>query len=97
MCTGIVYCLSRKDSEQVCLELCGKGINAGCYHADVPPGERSRVHRQWLSRNVQVQRFLCIGLLRSGSEKWSRYNNYDIVVMCIKILIFGQKSSIYSV
>ena len=55
MLSGIVYCLSRKDSEQVCLDLCGKGISAGCYHADLPPAERSRVHRQWLNTNVQVR------------------------------------------
>lgn len=55
MFLGIVYCLSRKDCEQVCLDLCGKGISAGFYHADLPPAERSRVHRQWLNTNVQVR------------------------------------------
>ena len=51
---GIVYCLSRKDSEQVCLDLRGKGISTGCYHADLPAAERSQVHRQWLKKMIQV-------------------------------------------
>lgn len=52
--SGIVYCFSRKDTEQVCLDLCQQGLRAGCYHADLPAKERSRVHRQWLKNAVQV-------------------------------------------
>lgn len=52
--SGIVYCLSRKDTEQVSGELSQKGIKAACYHADMAPEERTRVHMQWLNNKLQV-------------------------------------------
>lgn len=51
---GIVYCFSRKDSEQVTMDLCQQGIRAGCYHADLPSSDRSRVHKQWLNNTIKV-------------------------------------------
>ena len=51
---GIVYCLSRNNAEEVCRELCRKGISAGCYHADCLPGDRTRVHTEWLNNTLQV-------------------------------------------
>ena len=51
---GIVYCLSRKDSDQVSIDLCQKGIKAGCYHADLPASEKTRIHTQWLQNKTQV-------------------------------------------
>ena len=52
--SGIIYCFSRKDCEQVCMDLCKEGIRAGYYHADLLFSDRSRVHRQWLNNELQV-------------------------------------------
>ena len=52
--TGIIYCFSRKDAEQVTLDLCQLGIRAGYYHADVSSANRRQVHRQWLNNTIQV-------------------------------------------
>ena len=58
---GIVYCFSRKDSEQVTLDLCQQGIRAGCYHGDLPSSDRSRVHKQWLNNTIKVvQKFIIL-------------------------------------
>lgn len=47
--SGIVYCLTRKDTEQVAAELAQHGIACGCYHADMDPVPRESVHMQWSS------------------------------------------------
>uniref|UniRef100_A0A2C9JYD4 ATP-dependent DNA helicase n=1 Tax=Biomphalaria glabrata TaxID=6526 RepID=A0A2C9JYD4_BIOGL len=52
--SGIIYCFSRKDSEEVATDLKSRGIKAGCYHADMTAQSRSAVHRKWLSGDVQV-------------------------------------------
>ncbi|XP_012944528.2 ATP-dependent DNA helicase Q1 [Aplysia californica] len=52
--SGIVYCFSRKDSEEVTSDLMSHGIKAGCYHGDIDAKSRSRVHRMWLSGEIQV-------------------------------------------
>ncbi len=38
--SGIVYCSTRKNVEQVCDALCGWGVPATRYHAGLPDGER---------------------------------------------------------
>ena len=45
--SGIVYCLTRKDTEQVAAELAQQGLACGCYHADMDPLHRESVHMQW--------------------------------------------------
>lgn len=45
--SGIVYCLTRKDTEQVASELSQLGLACGCYHADMDPSHRQSVHMQW--------------------------------------------------
>lgn len=47
--SGIVYCLTRKDTEQVAAELAQHGLACGCYHADMDPVRRESVHMQWSS------------------------------------------------
>ncbi|CAG5119489.1 unnamed protein product [Candidula unifasciata] len=52
--SGIIYCFSRKDSEEVTSDLQSRGVKAGCYHADVDAASRSRVHRMWLSGEIKI-------------------------------------------
>ncbi len=52
---GIVYCFSRKDSQDVAQELQSRGIQAGSYHADMDAKYRSQVHRMWIKNEIQVK------------------------------------------
>ncbi len=52
--TGIVYCLSRKTTEQVAEKLQREGINALPYNAGLTPQERSRVQDAFVNDKVDV-------------------------------------------
>uniref|UniRef100_A0A8D0LCR5 DNA 3'-5' helicase n=1 Tax=Sphenodon punctatus TaxID=8508 RepID=A0A8D0LCR5_SPHPU len=52
--SGIIYCFSQKDSEQVTISLQKLGIKAGTYHANMDPKDKSKVHRQWAANEIQV-------------------------------------------
>jgi ATP-dependent DNA helicase Q1 len=68
--SGIVYCLSQKDAEDVCCELQRNStytfrsrkypmsmfidIKAGCYHAGLTALSRTQVHEKWLQNRVHV-------------------------------------------
>jgi ATP-dependent DNA helicase Q1 len=52
--SGIVYCFSRRECEQVAGELRERGISAAHYHADMDPVSRSSVHRRWSTNKLQV-------------------------------------------
>ncbi|KAK6158624.1 hypothetical protein DH2020_005938 [Rehmannia glutinosa] len=52
--SGIVYCFTRKECEQVAKELCERGISADYYHADMDVHARERVHTRWSNGKLQV-------------------------------------------
>jgi ATP-dependent DNA helicase Q1 len=52
--SGIVYCLSVKDTEEVARDLVQRGIKARCYHAQLTPEVRSRTHHDWLRNKIFV-------------------------------------------
>lgn len=59
--SGIIYCLSRKDCEDVCSKLqvylasnMGLRIRIDFYHADIPPEERNRKQALWSKGDVKV-------------------------------------------
>lgn len=52
--SGIVYCFSRKECEQVASELRERGISADYYHADMDVNAREKVHMRWSRNKVQV-------------------------------------------
>lgn len=52
--SGIVYCFSRKECEQVAKELRERGISADYYHADMDVVAREKVHLRWSSNKLQV-------------------------------------------
>ncbi|XP_038046923.1 ATP-dependent DNA helicase Q1-like [Patiria miniata] len=52
--SGIIYCLSKKNTEQVALALQTSNIRAEPYHADLDAGVRSAVHGRWKSGRTQV-------------------------------------------
>lgn len=52
--SGIVYCFSRKECEQVAKELCQRGVSADHYHADMDVNAREKVHMRWSNSKLQV-------------------------------------------
>lgn len=52
--TGIVYTLSRKQTEQIAMKLCDHGISAKHYHAAMAAPEKIRVQRDWQSGKIKV-------------------------------------------
>ena len=57
--TGIIYCLSCKDTEQLSDDLRANGIKSACYHANLSPEARTCAHSQWLNDDIQVMRLVC--------------------------------------
>ncbi|CAA0814930.1 Mediator of RNA polymerase II transcription subunit 34 [Striga hermonthica] len=52
--SGIVYCFSRKECEQVANELRERGILADYYHADMDVNARERVHMRYYFMDLQI-------------------------------------------
>ncbi|KAJ6666262.1 hypothetical protein lerEdw1_000534 [Lerista edwardsae] len=52
--SGIIYCFSQKDAEQVTMNLQKLGIKAGTYHANMEPKDKSKVHKKWSANEIQV-------------------------------------------
>uniref|UniRef100_A0ABM5GDW1 ATP-dependent DNA helicase n=1 Tax=Pogona vitticeps TaxID=103695 RepID=A0ABM5GDW1_9SAUR len=52
--SGIIYCFSQKDAEQVTMNLQKLGIKAGTYHANMEPKNKSKVHKRWSANEIQV-------------------------------------------
>jgi ATP-dependent DNA helicase RecQ len=51
---GIIYCLSRKITEQTSAKLKKAGFNAAHYHAGMPAEQRSRVQDGFLKDDIQI-------------------------------------------
>lgn len=51
---GIVYCLSRKSTEQVAQKLRAEGYRAQHYHGAMDSDERARIQQDFLEDNVQI-------------------------------------------
>eukprot|EP00605_Chrysophyceae_sp_TOSAG23-4_P001968 GSChrysophyteH1.ASY1.ANO1.2179.1 assembled CDS len=53
-CTGIVYCLTRKECEETALALQDLGVKADYYHAGMPKKEKQLVQGSWLRGTITV-------------------------------------------
>lgn len=51
---AIVYCLSRKNTEEVAATLCARGIEARAYHAGMDAGVRARVSADFRAERLDV-------------------------------------------
>lgn len=52
--SGIVYCISRKATEEMALELSIKGHKVAVYHAGLSPAKRDEAQRAFIQGDVQV-------------------------------------------
>lgn len=52
--SAIIYCFSRKETDQLTEDLKAEGINAGCYHAGLSPEERHDVQERFVRDDVHV-------------------------------------------
>jgi len=52
--SGLIYCFSKKDCEQVTKELLSRKVKCGAYHADISLMERKYLLNNWKSENLQV-------------------------------------------
>jgi len=52
--SGIIYTTTIKEVETLRDELRKRGIGAGCYHAQMDPDRRRRVHQDWQAGKIQV-------------------------------------------
>ncbi len=52
--SGIIYCLSRKSTEQIAAKLKADGINAAHYHAGVDRDKRSKVQEDFIKDDVPI-------------------------------------------
>ena len=50
----IVYCLSRRDTEEMAGRLAAKGVRAAHYHAGMEPGERRRTQDRFAAEEIDV-------------------------------------------
>jgi len=51
---GIIYCLSRKTTEEVASRLKSEGYKADFYHAGLPSDKRSQVQTKFINDNIQI-------------------------------------------
>ena len=54
--SGIIYCLSRKETEKMSLKLRQNGFNCDFYHAGMEPNDRKRVQQEFQDDKLQ---FIC--------------------------------------
>lgn len=52
--SGIVYCLSRKDCEEMSVKLCSSGVRAAAYHAGLSDSVRENVQKDWITEKFKV-------------------------------------------
>ncbi|MEI8347127.1 MAG: RecQ family ATP-dependent DNA helicase, partial [Pseudomonadota bacterium] len=61
--TGIVYCLSRKSTQEIATYLKENGLNAHAYHAGMTPERRERVQNRFLKdQNVIIVATIAFGM-----------------------------------
>ena len=53
--TGIVYVLSRDETEKLANDLIKEGIRAGFYHAGMKSQEKSTTQKRWMEKDLEVK------------------------------------------
>ena len=86
--TGVIYCLSKADCEEVAAALSAEGTHAEYYHAGLPPEERESVQQRWMNDEVKVRSrdrhacmHACMHTLRMDDEAKVRCATVVVVVV----------------
>lgn len=65
--SGIVYCNSRKQAQEIAALLTAQNITADYYHAGLPQEDRDRKQRAWINNEVRVM--VCTNAFGMGIDK----------------------------
>jgi len=52
--TGIIYCLSRSDCENTCVELRKKGLSVEYFHAQIPTAQKKQIQQRWIEGKTKI-------------------------------------------
>lgn len=50
----VVYCLTKRETEQAAMHLIRAGCRAGIYHAGMTPKRREYMRKQWMAGNISI-------------------------------------------
>ena len=75
--SGIVYCLSRKATEEMAAELSARGFRAAAYHAGLSGSTRNRVQRDFIDGHLQaICATVAFGMgIDKSNIRWVIHNN----------------------
>jgi ATP-dependent DNA helicase RecQ len=65
--SGLVYVRTRKDAEELAIELTQQGLKTAAYHAGLNPIERRQIEAKWL--NNELQFVICTSAFGMGINK----------------------------
>ncbi len=65
--SSIVYCRSRKRTEEIAAQLIAKGIRADWYHAGLPASERQKKQEDWQENRLPIM--VCTNAFGMGIDK----------------------------
>lgn len=74
---GIVYCISRKKTEQMAERLAEAGYRVGCYHAGMSSADRERVQQEFVTGKLQaICATIAFGMgIDKSNIRWVVHNN----------------------